>query len=42
MLATSITLAAALLASDLVDVRSLTGCPSSEDIAEHLRPTSRR
>jgi hypothetical protein len=38
MLATSITLAAALLASDLVDVRSSTGCPSSENIAERLRP----
>ncbi len=38
MLATSITLAAALLASDLVDVQSFTGCPSSEDVAERLRP----
>ena len=38
MLATSVTLAVALLASHPVDVRSSTSCPSSQSIAEHLRP----
>jgi hypothetical protein len=39
MLAISITLTmAALMASQLVDVRSSTTCPSSRDIAERLRP----
>ncbi len=38
MLTTSVTLAAVLLASHRVDVRSSTNCPSSDDIAQHLRP----
>ena len=39
MLVTSATLAmAALLATPAVDVRSSTNCPSSQDIAERLRP----
>jgi hypothetical protein len=38
MLATSVTLAAVLLASPLVDVRSSTNCPSSQNVAKRLRP----
>ena len=39
MLAIPITVTmAALMASQLVDVRSSTTCPSSRDIAERLRP----
>jgi hypothetical protein len=38
MLAISMTLATALVASHLVDVRSSTHCPSSQDISKRLRP----
>ena len=38
MLATSVALAVAVLASHLVDVRSSTSCPSAQSVDEQLRP----